>query len=86
MPDYTESEYREVLSLTNSQRRCIHSVGKFGFWDTQSTRHRRECIDLGLMKWADGAKLTPKGARAYQLLRSLARTTGTYLNESKTGS
>lgn len=68
-----------ILGLTNSQRRCVHCVGKFGFWDTQSIRHRKECIDLGLMKWDDGAKLTPKGEGAYRLLCDLARTTGSYL-------
>lgn len=68
-----------VDDLTDSQRRCVWCVGRFGFWDTQAQNYRRQCIDLGLMEWDDGAKLTPDGREAYNELVRLMNTTGTYL-------
>lgn len=69
----------ELDDLTNSQRRCVWSVGKFGSWDNQAQKHRGQCIDLGLMVWDDGAKLTPEGKEAYNELVRLMKTNGTYL-------
>ncbi len=69
----------DVTNLTNPQRRCVWSVGRFKSWDVIPQKYRGQCMDLDLIEWHDGPKLTVEGDAAYRELVRLSTTTGSYL-------
>lgn len=70
-----------VKLLTNEERRCLWTVGRFGACDIHRRAVVRHCSkDLGLFSFSAGRPmLTHLGVFAYKELLRLSREEGSYL-------